>query len=100
MTAPGDDRLVLAQGDRRSGAVGRDQVAETLVRSLLTDTARNRTVELFAVAGEASDDWTALFAAAEPDRPGSLDGAADPAGPPLANEPARVRRDVEALLAG
>jgi hypothetical protein len=99
MTGPGDDQLVLAQGDRGSGAVGRDQVAETLVRSLLTDTARNRTVELFAVAGKSPTDWSALFAATEPDGPGSLDGVADPAGPPIDAEPARVRRDVEAMRA-
>src|SRR3954452_13085335 len=99
MAGPGDDRLVLAQGDRGSGAVGRDQVAETLVRSLLTDTARNRTVELFAVAGTSPTDWSALFAGADPDRAGSLDGAADPAGPPIDAAATRVRRDVEALRA-
>jgi uncharacterized protein YbjT (DUF2867 family) len=97
MTGPGDDRLVLGQGDRGSGAVSREQVAEVLVRSLLTDTAAGRTVELFAVAGEPPADWTELFDAAVADRPGSLDGAVDPAGPPLRDEPARVRRDVEVL---
>jgi len=100
MTSPGGNRLVLAQGDRGSGAVGREQVAEILVQSLLRDTAVGRTFELFAVEGAPPADWTALFAAAEPDRPGSLDGAGDSAGPPLDDEPARVRRDVEALLAG
>jgi uncharacterized protein YbjT (DUF2867 family) len=97
LTSPGDDRLVLAQGDRGSGAVSREQVAEVLVQSLLTDTAAGRTFELFAVEGEPPADWTELFATTAPDHPGSLDGAADPAGPPLAGEPPRVRRDVEAL---
>jgi uncharacterized protein YbjT (DUF2867 family) len=100
MTSPGDDRLVLAQGDRGSGAVSREQVAEVLVQSLLSDTAAGRTVELFAVEGEPPGDWTQLFATTAADHPGSLDGAADSAGPPLGNEPARVRRDVEALQAG
>jgi uncharacterized protein YbjT (DUF2867 family) len=100
MTSPGDDRLVLAQGDRGSGAVSREQVAEVLVQSLLSDTAAGRTFELFAVTGEPTADWTQLFATTAPDHPGSLDGAADPAGPPLAAEPPRVRRDVEALQAG
>jgi len=52
------------------------------------------------VEGELPADWTQLFATTAPDHPGSLDGAADPAGPPLAAEPPRVRRDVEALQAG
>src|SRR4051794_16598556 len=99
MTGPGDDRLVLGQGDRGSGAVGRGQLAEVLVRSLLSDTAVGRTFELFAVEGEPPSDWAQLFATTATDHPGSLDGAADPAGPPLAAEPPRVRRDVEALQA-
>jgi uncharacterized protein YbjT (DUF2867 family) len=100
MTGPGDDRLVLAQGDRGSGAVSREQVAEVLVQSLLSETAASRTFELFAVQGEPPSDWSQLFATTAADRPGSLDGAADPAGPLLGDEPARVRRDVEALTAG
>jgi uncharacterized protein YbjT (DUF2867 family) len=99
MTGPGDDRLVLAQGDRGSGAVSREQVAEVLVQALLSDTAAGRTFELFAVEGEPPADWPQLFATTAPDHPGSLDGAVDPAGPPLAAEPPRVRRDVEALQA-
>jgi uncharacterized protein YbjT (DUF2867 family) len=97
MTGPGDDRLVLGQGDRGSGAVGRGQLAEVLVRSLLSDTAEGRTFELFAVEGEPPSDWDGLFATTAPDRPGSLDGAADPEDVPLEAEAARVRRDVEAL---
>lgn len=98
MTGPGDDRLVLAQGDRGSGAVRRDQVAEVLVRSLLTDTAAGRTFELFAVGGAPPSDWGALFATTAADHPGSLDGAADPADVPLEADDARLQRDVKALL--
>jgi uncharacterized protein YbjT (DUF2867 family) len=97
MTGPGDDRLVLAQGDRGSGAVRREQVAEVLVRSLLTDTAMGRTVELFAVDGKPPSDWAALFATAAADTAGVLDGVADPEDVPLDAEAARVRRDVTAL---
>jgi uncharacterized protein YbjT (DUF2867 family) len=99
MTDPGDHRLVLGQGDRGSGAVGRGQLAEVLVRSLLSGAAEGRTFELFAVEGEPPSDWDGLFATAAPDLPGSLDGAADPEDVPLELEAARVRRDVEALRA-
>jgi uncharacterized protein YbjT (DUF2867 family) len=98
LSGPGDDRLVLGQGDRASGAVGRGQLAEVLVRSLLSDTAEGRTFELFAVEGERPSDWDGLFATTAPDLPGSLDGAADAEDVPLEAEAARVRRDVEALL--
>jgi uncharacterized protein YbjT (DUF2867 family) len=100
MTGPGDDRLLLGQGDRGSGAVGRAQLAEVLVRSLLSDMAEGRTFELFAVEGEPPSDWDGLFAATAPDLPGSLDGAADPEDLPLEAEAVRVRRDVEALRRG
>src|SRR5215212_8667204 len=72
-TGPGDNRLVLAQGDtgtgavsRRqvlaqgdtgTGAVSRRQVAEVLVRALFTDEAAGRTFELFATAGDPPQDW-------------------------------------------
>jgi uncharacterized protein YbjT (DUF2867 family) len=93
MTGPGDDQLVLEQGDRGSGAVRREQVADVLVQSLLQPTAEGRTFELFAVGGQAPEDWNELFATAAPDAPGSLDGAHDP--PDV--QPARLRRDVAAL---
>ena len=100
MTGPRDDRLVLGQGDRGSGVVGRGQLAEVLVRSLLSDTAEGRTFELFAVEGEPPSDWDGLFATTTaPDLPGSPDGAADSEDGPLEAEAARVRRDVEALRA-
>ena len=67
----GDDRLVFEQGDTGNGGIGRDQLAEVLVRSLLTDTAVGRTFELFAEAGPepAESDWQNLFAAVQPDAP-------------------------------
>lgn len=68
--APGDEQLMLRQGDTGSGSVSRRQVAEVLVRSLLTDEAAGRTFELFATAGDPPQDWAALFATTAPDRTG------------------------------
>jgi uncharacterized protein YbjT (DUF2867 family) len=95
---PGDDHLVFAQGDTGNGGIGRDQVAEVLVRSLLTDAARGRTFELFAESGAAHADWAGLFAALQPDAAGTLDGAQDPGSlPSLDDEPEGVRADVTRL---
>jgi uncharacterized protein YbjT (DUF2867 family) len=97
MTRRGDQRLVPEQGDTGSGAVGRDQVAEVLIRSLLTDAAQGKTFELFATTGEAPADWNGLFASAAPDPPNALDGVKDPDNLPLDTEPASVRRDIEQI---
>jgi uncharacterized protein YbjT (DUF2867 family) len=95
---PGDERLVFEQGDTGNGGIGRDQLADVLVRSLLTDTAVGRTFELFAEAGPAPGDWDALFAGVRPDPAGSLDSVADPATlPPVAAEPAPVPADIARL---
>jgi uncharacterized protein YbjT (DUF2867 family) len=96
----GDGRLVLEQRDTGSGGIGRDQVAEVLVRSLLTDAAVGRTFELFAEAGQAPSDWDGLFAVLHPDPAGGLDAAGDPdALPPLDGEPRAVQADVARLSA-
>jgi uncharacterized protein YbjT (DUF2867 family) len=95
---PGDDRLVLAQGDTGNGGIGRDQVAEVLVRSLLTDSAVCRTFELFAEPGPAPTDWAGLFLPLTPDTVGELDGAGDPDTlPTLGGEPENVRADLSRL---
>ena len=73
-TGPGDNQLVLAQGDTGTGAVSRRQVAEVLVRALLTAEAAGRTFELFATAGNPPQDWPGLFAETAPDQPGSSTG--------------------------
>jgi uncharacterized protein YbjT (DUF2867 family) len=94
----GDDRLVLEQRDTGNGGIGRDQLAEVLVRSLLTDTALGRTFELFAEPGPAPTDWGALFAGLAPDDRGTLDGVGDPDTlPSLDDEPAAVQADVARL---
>jgi len=97
---PGDDRLVLEQRDTGNGGIGRDQVAEVLVRSLLTDSAVGRTFELFAEAGAAPTDWDGVFAGLRPDVPGALDAAADPGTlPAVDDEPAPVQADLARLVA-
>jgi uncharacterized protein YbjT (DUF2867 family) len=94
----GDRRLLLEQGDTGDGGIGRDQLAEVLVRSLLADTAIGKTFELFAEPGEPPEDWDGLFAALTPDRDGALDATADPhTAPSLEQEPAEVRDDIARL---
>jgi uncharacterized protein YbjT (DUF2867 family) len=88
----GDDRLVLEQGDTGNGGIGRDQVAEVLVRSLLTGSAVGRTFELFAEAGDAPSDWDGVFAGLRPDPESAREDAAD-------DEPAVVRADLARLAA-
>ena len=53
-TAAGDDAVDLKQGDRSEAGVSRQQVAETIVRSLLTDAAIGKTFELFATPARRS----------------------------------------------
>jgi uncharacterized protein YbjT (DUF2867 family) len=94
----GDRRLVLEQGDTSDGGIARDQLAEVIVRSVLTPTAVGKTFELFATAGDPPSDWDALFAALAADDAGALDGAADRAtSPPLEQEPPAVREDISRL---
>jgi uncharacterized protein YbjT (DUF2867 family) len=99
-TGPGDGRIVLEQGDTGNGGIGRDQVAEVLVRSLLSDAAVGRTFELFAEHGSAPTDWDGLFAPLTADTVGELDAAHDPHSLPALNqEPETVRTDVTSLTA-
>src|SRR3954464_12773261 len=94
----GDDRLVLEQTDTGNGGIGRDQLAEVLVRSLLTDTAVGRTFELFAEPGPAPTDWSGLFSTPRAARTTALDAAGAPATlPPVAEEPTVVQEDLARL---
>jgi uncharacterized protein YbjT (DUF2867 family) len=96
-------RLVLLQGDTRragdasDGVIARSQIAQVLVGSLSSDAAAGKTFELVAEQGPAPTDLEPLFAALEPDRPGTLDGVGDTANMPPADEPQRVRADLDAL---
>ena len=100
-----EHRLVLLQGDKRQagnssdGVIARRQIAEVLVRSLVSDAALRKTFELIATKGPAQSDFDALFAPLEADAPGALDGVQDMANQPLKDEPARVQADLDAVLA-
>lgn len=96
-TGRGNDRLTLQQGDTGSGSVSREQTAEVLVRSLLSESAVRKTFELFATSGPAPADWDALFATADADSPGALDGVHDRHTLPLSQEPRLVRSDLDRL---
>ena len=96
---PGDERLVLEQTDTGNGGIGRDQLAEVLVRSLLTHTAAGRTFELFAEPGPAPSDWPGLFGGLAPDPAGELDALGDPATlPAVGEEPGVVQEDLADLM--
>jgi uncharacterized protein YbjT (DUF2867 family) len=98
-------RLVLLQGDNRhtgspsDGVVARRQIAEVLVRSLSSDAANRKTFELVAERGPSTADYDALFARLDADAPGALDAVGDAANMPLADEPARIREDLQRLTA-
>lgn len=99
---PDQHRLVFLQGDTRQagdpsdGVVARRQIARVLVRSLSSDAADHKTFELVAEKGPPPDDVDGLFAALDADPPGSVDAVRDTDNMPLAQEPARVRDDLDA----
>jgi dihydrodipicolinate reductase len=97
-------RTVLVVG--ATGSIGRDvvaatttagrkQLAETIVQSLLSRSAVNKTFELFATAGEAPASWDGLFARLDADT--DLNGAHDRDTLPLAREPQHLRTDIDRL---
>ncbi|WP_055612761.1 SDR family oxidoreductase [Streptomyces phaeochromogenes] len=94
---PTQRRLVLEQGGTADGGIARDQIAETLVRSLLTDTALGKTFELIATEGDEPSDWAELFGTLKSDESGSLDGVLDPVGLLVEAEPRTLRADLEAI---
>lgn len=92
---PTQRRLVMDQAATADGAVARDQIAETLLQSLLNDDALGKTFELTAAEGPEPADWTRLFAALRPDAPNSLDAVLDPDDLPLTAEQPDLRADLE-----
>jgi uncharacterized protein YbjT (DUF2867 family) len=100
-----EHRLVFLQGDTRQagnssdGVVARRQIAQVLVGSLTSDSARRKTFELVAEKGAAQPDLAPLFAALAPDAEGALDGVRDMTNQPLEDEPERVKNDLRALSA-
>ena len=102
---PNEHQLVLLQGDTRQagnssdGVIARRQIAEVLVHSLNSDQAVRKTFELIATTGPAPADFDSLFASLDADPQDALDGVRDAANQPLEDEPDRVRRDLNAVLA-
>jgi len=103
--AADEHHLEMLQGDRRhagdpsDGVVSRAQIAEVLVASLSVDDARRKTFELVATKGPAQRDLKSLFAALAPDAVDTLDGVHDLPNMNLADEPRRVREDLERIRA-
>ncbi|WP_084103203.1 NAD(P)H-binding protein [Demequina sp. NBRC 110056] len=97
----GHRAVALEQGDRTPvdsrRPVARAQIADAVVASLACPAVVGVTFELFAAPGEPERDWCARLAGLVRDEPGSLDAALDPREPALADEPARLRRDMEDL---
>jgi uncharacterized protein YbjT (DUF2867 family) len=102
---PNEHQLVFLQEDTRQagnssdGVIARRQIAEVLVQSLSSDHALRKTFELIATTGPAQVDFDSVFASLDADPQDALDGVRDPANQPLEDEPDRVRRDLDAVLA-
>lgn len=101
---PDELKLYFLQGDTRQqgssadGIVSRRQIAETLVNSLELESAKNKTVELFAEKGEKTTDFDTLFKNALPDNTTkNLDSSQDSDNLPLENEPDRLLSDLKEL---
>ena len=92
----GDTRL---SGTPRDGVIARRQLAEVLVRSLDSDAALRKTLELNAERGPQQPDFEELFAGLDADAIGALDGAHDRANMPLDREPRSVMDDLDAARA-
>lgn len=95
--------LVMLQGDTRwasdpsDGVVSRAQIAQTLVASLTSEAANRKTLELVAEHGPAQTDLDPLFAALDADPAGALDAVLDRDNMPLAQEPAAVVAELDAI---
>ena len=96
-------RLVLRQGDTHwagspsDGVVARVQIAQVLVALLTSDAAKRKTFELVAERGAAQTDLEPLFSTLSADLADGYDGAQDRGNLSLAEEPANVVRDLDAI---
>lgn len=97
---PGQEQLVMAQGDLRwasdpsDGVVSRAQIAQVLVASLTSDAADHKTLELVAEDGPAPVDLDPLFADLQSDPTDAIDAVLDRDNMPLDQEPPSVIDDV------
>ncbi|RQP05383.1 MAG: SDR family oxidoreductase [Paracoccus sp. BP8] len=100
---PDQLKLLMLQGDKdlagnsSDGVIARRQIAEVLVRSLSSEAALRKTFELHAETGPEQADFDAVFAPLVADPADALDGAKDRANMPLADEPAKIRAELEAM---
>lgn len=101
--APGERRLVLSQenkplaGSPADGAIARDQLAEVMVRALISDAARRKTFVLTAETGAEQADFDPIFNGLRPDVEGALDSVYDADDMALDAEPPAIRASLEQL---
>jgi uncharacterized protein YbjT (DUF2867 family) len=102
---PDQLRLAMLQGDKplvgnpSDGAIARRQIAEVLVRSLSSEAALRKTLELHGERGAEQEDFDPVFATLKADATGALDGACDLPNMPFDEEPARIVADTELVRA-
>lgn len=100
---PDKQRLVMLQGDRRwagspeDGVISRARIAQVLLASLTSVAADRKTFELVAERGEVQSDLDPLFGALKDDGSAALVGPQDRDNLPLADEPASVIGDLDAV---
>lgn len=100
---PDQRRIVFLQGDTHrtgtpaDGQIARDEIARVLVESLTSPGAERKTLELRAETGAEQGDLEPLFDALKADPEGAFDGVLDPDTLPLAEEPAGVMAEIDAV---
>lgn len=93
---PDQHRIVMLQGDRhqtgtpRDGVISRDQLAQVLLWSLLSEAAQRKTFELTSASGAQQEDLDAVAAELDPDVPDAVDAAHDAPNMPLIGEPEHI----------
>lgn len=103
--APDQLQLVMLQGDKRlvgapsDGQISRRLLARVLVRSLSSEAALRKTLELHSKKGPEQKNYDEVFAPLDADPAGSVDAAHDLANMPLNQEPQNILKDLEAVQA-
>lgn len=103
--APDQLQLVMLQGDKRlvgapsDGQISRRLLARVLVRSLSSEAALRKTLELHSKKGPEQKNYDEVFAPLDADPVGSVDAAHDLANMPLNQEPQNILKDLEAVQA-
>ena len=66
-TPGGEQAVVFAQGDTKTGRISREDVALICIAALNQPAAINKTFETYSSEQPGTNDWAALFAALKPD---------------------------------